>query len=168
MTLFDIGGFSRKLVNFGGFGPAFRMGKSKACGRQAARKLRVDHRNNLWASKKFRKRQGTTIYKTPLEGVAMASGIVVGKVAVEAKQPNSAIRKAVRVQLKKNSKVVTAFVPRDGSLRLIDDNDRVLIAGMGRSGRSVGDLPGVRFKVIKVAGFSLLALWLGKKEKPRN
>ena len=63
----------------------------------------------------------------------MASGIVVGKVAVEAKQPNSAIRKAVRVQLKKNSKVVTAFVPRDGSLRLIDDNDRVLIAGMGRS-----------------------------------
>jgi small subunit ribosomal protein S23e len=59
-------------------------------------------------------------------------------------------------------------VPRDGSLRLIDDNDRVLIAGMGRSGRSVGDLPGVRFKVIKVAGFSLLALWLGKKEKPRS
>jgi ribosomal protein S12 len=85
----------------------------------------------------FRKRQGTTIYKTPLEGVAMASGIVVGKVAVEAKQPNSAIRKAVRVQLKKNSKVITAFVPRDGSLKLIDDNDRVLVAGMGRSGRSV-------------------------------
>ena len=146
----------------------FEMGKSKACGRQAARKLRIAHRNNLWAMKSFRKRQGTTIYKTPLEGVAMASGIVVGKVAVEAKQPNSAIRKAVRVQLKKNSKVITAFVPRDGSLRLIDDNDRVLIAGMGRSGRSVGDLPGVRFKVIKVAGFSLLALWLGKKEKPRS
>ena len=103
--------------------------------------MRVDHRNNLWASKKFRKRQGTTIYKTLLEGVAMASGIVVGKVAVEAKQPNPAIRKAVRVQLKKNSKVVTAFVPRDGSLRLIDDNDRVLITGMGRSGRSVGDRP---------------------------
>jgi small subunit ribosomal protein S23e len=144
------------------------MGKSKACGRQAARKLRVAHRNNLWASSAYRKRQGTSIYKTPLEGVAMASGIVVGKVAVEAKQPNSAIRKAVRVQLKKNSKVVTAFVPRDGSLKLIDENDRVLIAGMGRSGRSVGDLPGVRFKVIKVSGFSLLALWLGKKDKPRS
>jgi small subunit ribosomal protein S23e len=51
---------------------------------------------------------------------------------------------------------------------LIDDNDRVLIAGMGRSGRSVGDLPGVRFKVIQVAGFSLHALWLGKKEKQRS
>ena len=144
------------------------MGKSKACGRQAARKLRLAHKNNLWASLKYRKAHNTTIYKTPLEGCAMASGIVVGKVAVEAKQPNSAIRKAVRVQLKKNSKVITAFVPRDGSLRLIDDNDRVLIAGMGRSNRSVGDLPGVRFKVIKVAGFSLKALWLGKKEKPRS
>jgi small subunit ribosomal protein S23e len=144
------------------------MGKSKACGRQAARKLRVSHRNSLWASAAYRKRQGTSIYKTPLEGVAMASGLVVTKVAVEAKQPNSAIRKAVRVQLKKNGKQVTAFVPRDGSLKLIDENDRVLIAGMGRSGRSVGDLPGVRFKVIKVAGFSLRALWLGKKEKPRN
>ena len=150
------------------FGQPFFMGKSKACGRLAGRKLRLSHKDNLWASKAYRKRHNTTIYKTPLEGTAMASGIVVGKVAVEAKQPNSAIRKAVRVQLKKNSKVITAFVPRDGSLRLIDDNDRVLIAGMGRSGRSVGDLPGVRFKVIKVAGFSLLALWLGKKEKPRS
>ena len=144
------------------------MGRSKACGIQAARKLRVAHRNNLWASKAYRKRMPTTIYKTPFEGVAMASGIVTQKVAVEAKQPNSAIRKAVRVQLKKNSKVITAFVPKDGSLRLIDDNDRVLVAGMGRSNRSVGDLPGVRFQVIKVAGFSLLALWLGKKEKPRS
>jgi small subunit ribosomal protein S23e len=144
------------------------MGKSKACGRQAARKLRTAHRNNLWAMQSFRKRQGTTIYKTPLEGVAMASGIIVGKVAVEAKQPNSAIRKAVRVQLKKNNKVIIAFVPRDGALKLIDDNDRCLIAGMGRSGRSVGDLPGVRFKVIQVAGFSLKALWLGKKEKQRT
>jgi small subunit ribosomal protein S23e len=47
------------------------------------------------------------------------------------KQPNSAIRKAVRVHLKKNSKAIAAFVPRDGSLRLIDENDRVLIAVMG-------------------------------------
>jgi len=144
------------------------MGKSKACGLHAARKLRTAHKNNLWASKHYRKSQGTSIYKTPLEGCSMASGICVGKVAIEAKQPNSAIRKAIRVQLKKNSKVVTAFVPRDGTLRMIDDNDRVLIAGMGRSGRSVGDLPQCRFKVIKIAGFSLLALWLGKKEKPRS
>lgn len=38
------------------------------------------------------------------------------KVGVEAKQPNSAIRKCVRVQLIKNGKKVTAFVPNDGCL----------------------------------------------------
>jgi ribosomal protein S12 len=59
----------------------------------------------------FRKRQ-STIYKTPVEGVPMVLGIVIGKIAVEAKQPNSAIRKAVQVQLKKNSKVITAFASR--------------------------------------------------------
>ena len=40
---------------------------------------------------------------------------------IEAKQPNSAIRKAVRVQLIKNGKKVTAFVPRDGCLNFIDE-----------------------------------------------
>jgi ribosomal protein S12 len=32
-------------------------------------------------------------------------------------------------------------------LNFCDDNDEVLIAGFGRSGHSVGDIPGVRFKV---------------------
>ena len=41
---------------------------------------------------------------------------------VEAKQPNSAIRKSVRVQLVKNGKKVTAFVPNDGCLNFIDEN----------------------------------------------
>ena len=40
---------------------------------------------------------------------AHAKGIVLEKVGVEAKQPNSAIRKCVRVQLIKNGKKVTAF-----------------------------------------------------------
>lgn len=39
---------------------------------------------------------------------------------VEAKQPNSAIRKCVRVQLIKNGKKITAFVPRDGCLNFIE------------------------------------------------
>lgn len=76
---------------------------------------------------------------------------------IEAKQPNSAIRKCVRVQLIKNGKKITAFVPADGCLNFIDENDEVLIAGFGRSGHSVGDRPGVRFKVVKVAGVSLKA-----------
>jgi hypothetical protein len=41
---------------------------------------------------------------------------------IEAKQPNSAIRKAVRVQLIKNGKKIAAFVPRDGCLHFIDEN----------------------------------------------
>jgi small subunit ribosomal protein S23e len=52
------------------------------------------------------------VYKTsPTGGSSHAKGIVLEKVGVEAKQPNSAIRKCVRVQLIKNGKKVTAFVP---------------------------------------------------------
>ena len=87
---------------------------------------------------------------------------------VEAKQPNSAIRKCVRVQLIKNGKKITAFVPRDGCLNYVDENDEVLIAGFGRSGHAVGDIPGVRFKVVCVSKASLLALFRQKKEKPHS
>lgn len=62
---------------------------------------------------------------------------------VEAKQPNSAIRKCIRVQLIKNGKKITAFVPRDGCLNFIEENDEVLIAGFGRRGHAVGDIPGM-------------------------
>lgn len=46
--------------------------------------------------------------------------------------------------------------------------DEVLVAGFGRRGHAVGDIPGVRFKVVKVSGVSLLALYKEKVEKPRN
>jgi small subunit ribosomal protein S23e len=46
--------------------------------------------------------------------------------------------------------------------------DEVLIAGFGRKGHSVGDIPGVRFKVVQVAKVSLIALFREKKEKPRS
>lgn len=59
--------------------------------------------------------------------------------------PNSAIRKCVRVQLIKNGKKITAFVPNDGCLNFIEENDEVLVAGFGRKGHAVGDIPGVRF-----------------------
>ncbi len=93
--------------------------------------------------------------------VCLSSGI-------ESKQPNSAVRKAVRVQLIKNSKKVTAFVPNDGCLNFVEINDEVLLAGFGNKGRSKGDIPGIKFKVVKVSNVSLLALWKGKKEKPRS
>ena len=98
----------------------------------------------------------------------MAKGIVLEKVGVESKQPNSAVRKCVRVQLIKNGKKVTAFVPWDGSLNFIDENDEVLVSGFGRSGHSVGDIPGVRFKIVKVSSVSLWALFREKKDKPKS
>mmetsp|Transcript_2904 Transcript_2904/g.4073 ORF Transcript_2904/g.4073 Transcript_2904/m.4073 type:complete len:146 (-) Transcript_2904:26-463(-) len=145
------------------------MGKNKPAGIRAGRKLRTHRRNQRWASKDYNKAHSITAMKAnPLGGASMAKGIVLEKIGIEAKQPNSAIRKCVRVQLIKNGKKIAAFVPRDGSLNFTDDNDEVLISGFGRSGHAVGDIPGVRFKVVKVAGVSLLALWMGKKEKPRS
>ena len=50
-------------------------------------------------------------------------------------------------------------------MSFIDENDEVLVAGFGRSGHAVGDLPGVRFRIVKVASVSLYALWLRKKSQ---
>lgn len=110
---------------------------------------------------------GLDIKADPLEGAPMGRGIVLEKVGVESRQPNSAIRKCVRLQLIKNGKVVTAFLPGDGALNLVDEHDEVIICGIGgpRS-KAYGDLPGVRYQVISVNGVSLQALLSGKKEKP--
>ncbi|KAK1932686.1 putative 40S ribosomal protein S12P [Babesia divergens] len=188
------------------------MGSGVPRGIRAARKLKNRRRRERWADKAYKKAHLGTRWKcNPFKGSSHAKGIVVEKIAIEAKQhsltgagsqslgyniyktvtawatafalgsadhvcyiyhqhvcPNSAYRKSVRVQLIKNGKKITAFVPRDGCLNYIDENDEVLVAGLGRSGHSVGDLPGVRFKVVKVAGVSLLALYKEKKEKPRS
>lgn len=57
---------------------------------------------------------------------------------------------------------------RPGYLASRGGDDEVLIAGFGRRGHAVGDIPGVRFKVCKVAGCGLGALYREKKEKPRS
>ena len=90
------------------------------------------------------------------------------KIGVEAKQPNSAIRKCVRVQFTKNGKKSQPFVPRDGCLNFIEENDEVLVAGFGSKGHAVGDIPGVHFKAVKVSSVSFFALYKGKKERPRS
>lgn len=105
----------------------------------------------------------------PLEGSPQARGIVLEKVGVESKQPNSAIRKCVRVQLIKNGKQITAFLPGDGALNYVDEHDEVVLQGIGGSmGRSMGDIPGVRWTVFKVNDVSLNELVYGRKEKPRR
>ena len=97
----------------------------------------------------------------------MAKGIVLEKVGVESKQPNSAIRKCVRVQLIKNGRVITAFLPGDGALNVVDEHDEVVVVGIGGPrGRSMGDHQGVRWQVITVNGVSSKELVLGKKQKP--
>ena len=48
-------------------------------------------------------------------------------------------------------------VPNDGCLNFVDENDEVLLAGFGRKGKAKGDIPGVRFKVVKVSGVGLKA-----------
>ena len=82
----------------------------KPRGLNAARKLRNHRREGRWADLHYKKRLLGTAYKSsPFGGSSHAKGIVLEKVGVEAKQPNSAIRKCVRVQLIKNGKKVTAF-----------------------------------------------------------
>jgi small subunit ribosomal protein S23e len=145
------------------------MGKGKPRGILAARKLQNHRRENRWSDKQYKKSHSGGRFKTsPFMGASHAKGIVLEKVGVEAKQPNSAIRKCVRVQLIKNGKKITAFVPCDGCLNFIEENDEVLVAGFGRKGHAVGDIPGVRFKVVKVANVALNALFRGKKERPKS
>lgn len=64
--------------------------------------------------------------------------------------------------------ITLSAVPNDGCLNFVDENDEVLLAGFGRKGKAKGDIPGVRFKVVKVSGVGLSALWKEKKEKPRS
>jgi len=134
----------------------------------AARNLKAKRKKFRWSDIYYKRRMlKLNIKADPLEGAPMARGIVVEKVGIESRQPNSAVRKCVRVQLIKNGKQVTAFLPGDGALNFIDEHDEVIIERIGGpEGRAYGDLPGVRFKVIKVNGVSLKSLLEGKKQKP--
>lgn len=136
----------------------------------AGRVLKTKRKKQKWAISSFKRRKlGIDKKADPLAGAPQARGIVLEKIGVAAKQPNSAVRKCVRVQLIKNGKSVSAFLPRDGALNFIDEHDEVHIQGMGATqGGAMGDIPGVRFKVFKVNGTSLHELVIGKKEKPRR
>ncbi len=137
-------------------------------GLHTARKLASDRQKFRWKDRAYKKRMEKTKQKAdPLEGSAQARGIVLEKVGIEAKQPNSAIRKCVKVQLIKNGRQITAFAVGDGAINFIDEHDEVLVEGIGgRMGRSYGDIPGVRYKVIKVNNVSLNEMVRGRKEKP--
>uniref|UniRef100_A0A4W2E3E9 Small ribosomal subunit protein uS12 n=1 Tax=Bos indicus x Bos taurus TaxID=30522 RepID=A0A4W2E3E9_BOBOX len=107
------------------------MGKCR--GLRTARKLRSHRRDQKWHDKQYKKAHlGTALKANPFGGASHAKGIVLEKVGVEAKQPNSAIRKCVRVQLIKNGKKITAFVPNDGCLNFIEENDEEIGRYIGK------------------------------------
>jgi len=139
-------------------------------GLMSARKLIKERRKFRWKSAKFKMKTLDLYAKAdPLEGKSQAKGIVIEKVQKEAKQPNSAMRKCCRVQLIKNSKMVTAFIPGNLAQKFVDEHDEVIIERIGgKKGRSKGDIPGVRFQVIKVNDQPLNRLVTGKIEKGRR
>ncbi|KAL5218055.1 hypothetical protein ABZP36_018739 [Zizania latifolia] len=97
------------------------------------------------SDKAYKKSHLGNEWKKLFAGSSHAKRIVLEKIGIEAKQPNSAIRKCARVRLVKNGKKIAAFVPNDGCLNFIEENDEVLITGFGRKGHAVGDIPGVQF-----------------------
>ncbi len=143
-------------------------GSKSPMGMFAARKLREKRKKFRWSDIYYKRRMLQLKKKVdPLEGAPMARGIVIEKVGIESRQPNSAVRKCVRVQLIKNGKIVTAFLPGDGALLFVNEHDEVIIEGIGGpEGRAYGDLPGVRWRVVKVNGVALKEILRGRKQKP--
>ena len=143
---------------------------NKSRGLGAGKKLKKRRAKSRFNSKKYmRKALNLKKKSDPLEGSSQAKGIVIEKVQLEAKQPNSAMRKCVRVQLIKNGKHVSAFLPGDGATKMVDEHDGVVIECIGgKMGKAKGDIPGVRWCVTKVNDQSLNALLRGKLEKARK
>jgi len=144
------------------------MGSKSPRGEFAARQLQNKRKRFRWSDRYYNRRMLRLDEKVdPLQGAPMSRGIVLEKVGVESKQPNSAIRKCVRTQLIKNGRLITAFLPGDGALNLVDEHDEVVVEGIGGTrGGAMGDIPGVRWKVIMVNGVSLNELVYGRKTKP--
>jgi len=139
-------------------------------GLMSATKLMKNRKKFRWKDDRYKKKALKLFAKSdPIQGKSQAKGLVVSKVQKEARQPNSAMRKCCRVQLIKNNKMVTAFIPGNLAQKFVDEHDEVIIERIGgRMGRSKGDIPGVRFQVIKVNDQPLHLLWQGKIEKGRR
>lgn len=136
-------------------------------GEFAARKLILNRKKFRWNDYKYKYRVLQLWKKDPLEGAPQARAIVLERREVEQRKPSSGMIKAVRVQLIKNGKRVTAHVPGEGAIELIEPHDEVIIEpiGGGQKGPK-GTMWGIKYKVIAVNGVSLDAILKGKKEKP--
>ena len=139
-------------------------------GLMSARKFMTNQRKFRWSQRHYKKRVLKLKQKAdPLGGSPQARGIVVSKFQKEARQPNSAMRKCCKVQLIKSGIQVGAFIPGNLAQKFVDEHDEVIIERIGgRMGRSKGDIPGIRFQVIKVNEQPLHLLVNGKIEKGRR
>ena len=103
----------------------------------------------------------------PLEGAPQAHGIVLEKVEVTPKKPSSGKRKSCKVQLTKNGKIITAYIPYAKGISFVDEHNDVMIERIGGAQKGArGDLPGVKFVLTKVNGISIKELVKGRKQKP--
>lgn len=94
----------------------------------------------------------------------MAKGTVLSFAEKEAKQPNSALRKCVVVNLHVLKQKVFAFIPLCGSKGKIKVHDEVTVQSIGGSkGRSKGDIAGVSYQVIKINNICIKQKFLNKK-----
>lgn len=136
-------------------------------GEFSARKLRQRRKKFRWRKEKYKRRMLQLWKKDPFEGAPLAKGIVIEKRTVEQRKPSSGLIKTVRVQLLKNNKQVTAFVPGEGAIEFISEHDEVLLAKLGGSqGGPVGTMVGIKYKVVAVNGVPLIEILRGKQQKP--
>jgi len=145
------------------------MGK-KSKGINAIKKLKSRRKKSRWQNSNYKKRILRLKEKAdPLKGSSQAKAIVLEKTQREAKQPNSAMRKCVICQLVKNGKKITVFVPGYNAIKQLNEHDEIIIECIGgKQGRAKGDIPGIRWQVIKVNDQSLNALLRGRLEKARR
>ena len=136
-------------------------------GEFAARKIKKRRKKERWKDLHYKRRMLQLWKKDPLEGAPQARGIVIEKRAIEPKNPDSGLIKAVRVQLIKNNVQVTAHVPGVGAIDKINEHDEVTIEGIGGSQHGPpGTMVGIKYRVIAVNGVSLSEILKGKKQKP--
>ena len=115
-------------------------------GLRSAKKQIKNRKKFRWKDRKYKVKKLNLYAKSdPLEGANQAKGIVLQKIQKEAKQPGNLAQK------------------------FIDEHDEVMIERIGgKQGRSKGDIPGVRFQIIKVNDQPLHRLVSGKIEKGRR
>ncbi len=113
-------------------------------GKFAARKLDHDRKLYRWGDRDYARRVLRLDEKAdPLEGAPQAKGIVLEKVGVEAKQPNSAIRKCIRIQLIKNLfqpaaiKNVAISTKGDRQVAIVDVASKDKGLAIGKNGRNI-------------------------------